>query len=597
MLPKNFHSRYWNEELDALKNDSVTAHDFWNLNGRPRTGPIFDAKKNAYYRYKLHIRKCRTEHDQNKVDDLNENLMQGDTRKFWRSFKYFNSVNNTQTPHIDGLSNDVDIANRFARNYKAVYESNDATQAKVLSDELSHVYKEYCCQHANDSVLPFLLSWSEMLSVMSKLQAGKATATFIKPEHILYGSPKLAWHLHLLFNAMIMHSYVPHDFLKGVISPLIKDSCGNHNDPNNYRPLTLSSIFSNLFEHALLLKIGHLLETDPLQFGYKRRHSTSDAIYAFKSCVDFFTSRGSSVFVAFLDCTKGFDRVNHDGMFLKLIKRKVPLCFLKLLIYWYSNLSSTVKWNNSLSDSFHVPSGVRQGGVLSPHLFVIYIDDLIIILRGLQHGCYLAQLFLACIVYADDICLLAPCRSALQLLLDNCESYGKSWCLSYNPAKCKVMTFGPQISSSKLQMYGKSLEVVNEYQYLGVNVVSGTYFSTSSTKPLIKFRSSANGILNVTSKSSEPVLMKLIFTICVPHLTYASEAISYTSRQLHPMNVALNDSIRRIYGYNRWESIRYLRLLSGYPSLTDAIHTRTRKFYRRISRSSNPILRALGSGV
>ena len=91
--------------------------------------------------------------------------------------------------------------------------------------------------------------------------------------------------------------------------------------------------------------------------------------------------------------------------------------------------------------------------------------------------------------------------------------------------------------------------------------------------------------------------MKLIFTISVPHLTYASEAISYTSRQLHPMNVALNDSIRRIYGYNRWESVRYLRLLSGYPSLTDAIHTRTRKFYRRLSRSFNPILRALGSGV
>ena len=100
---------------------------------------------------------------------------------------------------------------------------------------------------------------------MSKLKTGKSSATFIKSEHILYGTPKLAWHLHLLFNSMIQHSYVPHEFLNGVISPLIKDT----EDPQNYRGLTLGVVFSFLFEHALLMKIGHLLETDPLQFGYK----------------------------------------------------------------------------------------------------------------------------------------------------------------------------------------------------------------------------------------------------------------------------------------------------------------------------------------
>ena len=73
---------------------------------------------------------------------------------------------------------------------------------------------------------------------------------------------------------MLIHSYVSYEFLHGVVSPLLKDSEGDHSDPNNYRPLTLSVVFSNLFEHALLLKIGHRLETDPLQFGYKRRHFT-----------------------------------------------------------------------------------------------------------------------------------------------------------------------------------------------------------------------------------------------------------------------------------------------------------------------------------
>ena len=92
--------------------------------------------------------------------------------------------------------------------------------------------------------------------------------------------------------------------------------------------------------------------------------------------------------------------------------------------------------------------GVRQGGVLSTHLFALYIDDLIKELRKLKNGCYIIDVFLACIVYADDICLLAPCRSALELLLNTCETYGLQWCLSYNPSKSKVMFFGKGTQSS-----------------------------------------------------------------------------------------------------------------------------------------------------
>ena len=91
----------------------------------------------------------------------------------------------------------------------------------------------------------------------------------------------------------------------------IKDTDGDHCDSKNYRGLTLGVVFSYLFEHAMLLKIGHLLVTDSVQFGYKKRHSTSHAIYSLKECIDYSTSRGSSVYTAFLDCSKGFEKVNH----------------------------------------------------------------------------------------------------------------------------------------------------------------------------------------------------------------------------------------------------------------------------------------------
>ena len=111
-----------------------------------------------------------------------------------------------------------------------------------------------------------------MVNLLSNLKTGKATASFLKAEHILLGLPKLSIHLHLLFNAMIQHSYITCEFLQGVNTPLVKDAEGDHCNPDNYRGLTLSVPLSNLFENAILLKIGHLLSTDNLQFGYKKRH-------------------------------------------------------------------------------------------------------------------------------------------------------------------------------------------------------------------------------------------------------------------------------------------------------------------------------------
>ena len=582
---------YWSEELNALKHDSIIAHDFWKLNGCPRVGPIFEAKKNAYYRYKLRLKESKSTFDQRGIDDLNEDLANGEHHKFWKSFKYYNHSRGGQSSRINGLNDDYDIANCFATNFKDIFSNHDTPQSSRLLSEFGLLYKDYSDGHCNDTINHLYLSWSEMLLVMSKLKLGKSSASFVKAEHLIYGSPKLAWHLHLLFNSMIQHSYVPYEFLNGVISPLIKDSEGNHSDIQNYRGLTLGVVFSYLFEHALLLKIGHLLTSDSLQFGYKKSHSTSHAIYSLNECVEYFTNRGSNVFAAFLDCTKGFDKVCHSGIFIKLIKRGVPLCILNLIIYWYSNMTSVVKWNGKFSQSFRVFTGVRQGGVLSPHLFSVYVDDLIAKLRTLKNGCHIANVFLACLVYADDILLLAPCRSAMQILLSTCEDYGFSWCLTYNPSKTKVMVFGKNPDTPSLFMYGNLLEYVHEYKYLGVTVVAGSKFTTSNLKPLIKFRSSANTILN--TRLSEHVQLKLLYSMCVPNVTYASEVLQYSSKQMHMINVALNDCLRRIFSYNRWESVRFLRLSSGYPSITDIFHQRSRRFNARLSSIRNDTLRFL----
>ena len=139
-------------------------------------------------------------------------------------------------------------------------------------------------------------------------------------------------------------------------------------------------------------------------------------------------------------------------------------------------------------------------------------------------------------------------------------------------------------------MYSRDLEFVNEVKYLGISVVAGKVFSVGTTSMVRKFRCASNTILNAHRKSSEPVLLKLIYAVAVPILTYACETLPLSNKQLNEMTTALNDAIRRIFSYHRWESVRYLRESFGYLSLSEIVYNSTENFFKMFSRTGNDTL-------
>ena len=128
------------------------------------------------------------------------------------------------------------------------------------------------------------------------------------------------------------------------------------------------------------------LWTNDNQFGFKSGHSTDLCIYALAEFIEYFKSRSTSVYVAFLDASKAFDKISHWTLFRKLIDRCVPLYLVMILCYWYQKQEMTVRWGACISNSFNVTNGVRQGGILSPQLFNIYIDGLSDILNTSSIG-------------------------------------------------------------------------------------------------------------------------------------------------------------------------------------------------------------------
>ena len=163
---------------------------------------------------------------------------------------------------------------------------------------------------------------------------------------------------------------------------------------------------------------------------------------------------------------------------------------------------------------------------------------------------------------------------------------------SYNLWK-KLMYFGKgfeSFSCAPIYLNGIPLEFVNEWKYLGVLITSGKNFTCSSKKSRCAFFRSTNSILNVLRGPSEVVQMKLLYSVCVPIITYASDVVIFPPKEMQTLHVAVNDAIRRIFSYQRWESIKFLRESFGYLSITELFANRKKTFEARLPQIGNSTL-------
>jgi hypothetical protein len=209
--------------------------------------------------------------------------------------------------------------------------------------------------------------------------------------------------------------------METIIVPIIKDKRGSVTDKDNYRPIAVTTVLSKILEMIFLKLNVDRLETGDNQFGFKAKHSTDQCLFAFKEIVEYYKCFSSPVYICYMDASKAFDRVCHWNLFYKLLQRKVPGVFIRILVYWYTTQSFRIRWGSRLSDSFYVTNGVRQGGILSPILFNVYTNDLSILLSETRVGCQLNGLMYNHFMYADDTVICASCPDALQQLLDICD--------------------------------------------------------------------------------------------------------------------------------------------------------------------------------
>jgi exonuclease III len=545
---------YWSSELSDLKRLSIEAHVNWEANGRPKSGFANDNRLMCKYRYKRAIRVARYNFEHNLSNKLADKLLKGDSRSFWSIWNAEFGNSKFVNASIGGICDDAKIAQGFADSFSNNFydsASNDKLMKRFLS-----AYEHYAGNHSNDCLL---FTLNDVKQAISTLKLGKSPGfDGIMPEMIYYAGNHLADIMMKLFNLCLVHGYVPDSFCHSVIVPVVKEKNGNNDSFDNYRPISLVTMFSKVFELCISQHLEWLFKVDELQFGFVSGMGCQKALFSLETVTNYFTKRGSPVFMAALDASKAFDRVNHFELLYKLIHIGVPLCLINVFLCWFLKLNGEVIWNGMFSSVFFMKSGVGQGRINSPWFFNVYINDLIVNLRNSGFGCYIGCLYAGCLFFADDILLLSASILHLQCMLKLCGDYGNDNDILFNQKKSFLLQVGldTNVVLPQLVLNNVFLQWVDRIKYLGVYIIAGKSFSVESSYNRTKFLSAVFGILQKCRNVSEEIKFNIIQHSCIEILLYGIDSLSLKPCHVHKLSVAYNIAVRRCFNFSRSTSVR-----------------------------------------
>ena len=302
--------------------------------------------------------------------------------------------------------------------------------------------------------------------------------------------------------------------------------------PASFRPISLTSCVSKLFERIILSRLLFFLESNsilsPRQAGFRPGRSTLDQIlYLSQSISDGFNKPrpGSRTILSTIDFSKAFDSVWHPALFHKLISAGLRPCFARWTQSFLSDRRASVVYQNHKSRSFRVRRGVPQGSVLGPVLFSLFINDLPASLPS----------SVSCSLYADDLAIWCSSPSvptaveATQGALFRLEHWSEYWCLPLNPSKCEASFFSVDPHQANLQpnllLLGSRLRFNPTPTFFGLTFDRTLSFSKHASSLKAKFFPRLKTLRCISASSwgpSKESLSVLYKSFLRSLLTYAS---------------------------------------------------------------------------
>ena len=360
------------------------------------------------------------------------------------------------------------------------------------------------------------ISESDVLKTIEKMDTNKAAGPDkISPRILKETKHQVSKPLSILFNKSLIVGKVPSDWKCANVTPIFKK--GDKSSPSNYRPISLTSVVCKLMETVIRDSIVRFLEESHVlndsQHGFRNKRSCVTNLLDFFHYVFDVYDESKAVDVVYLDFQKAFDKVPHKRLLSKVLSHGIAGNIHIWLKDWLSERKQRVVINGFTSSWLDVKSGVPQGSVLGPILFLLYVND---IDDGLN--CKVSK-------FADDTkiaCKVTTTREkeTLQSDLDQLTHWANKWQMQFNVEKCKVLHIGSNNNMQQYSMNGQQLSAVKKEKDLGV-LVTDDLKPSQHCSQVVKTANKLVGFIGrVFENKSEKVILKLYNSLVRPHLEY-----------------------------------------------------------------------------
>lgn len=400
-----------------------------------------------------------------------------------------------------------------------------------------------------------------------------------------------------IFNKAWDTAKVPEDWKIGIILPIFKK--GDSRECSNYRGITLLSVVSKVYEHILEKRLRSVTEEqlEDAQSGFRKGRSVQDHIFSIKQMIEKNRIKNSEIYMAFLDIEKAFDRVLQKAIWKNLTQRNVSPKLIKGIQSLYNNNKSYIRKDNLQSTAFGITEGLRQGGVMSPTLFILIMDDIIKTTANKTKKVHigfnkLSPVNVSVCAFADDLMICAAKEKDLQENLQIWEEELAKRNLKINISKTKVMVISKENKNTNIEINQSKIEQVDVFKYLGVQIdregnmesevnerignAARLYHSLS--KPFISKKE--------INRKTKMVVYKTIFR---PILTYGSESWVLTNSMKSKIQAIDMKYLRRVKGITRRDRIRNdsVREELEIEPIHNAIEKQKLKWFGHICRMSD----------
>ena len=467
----------------------------------------------------------------------------------------------SESPTGIGLKTKVGVAPLLANiNDKNSLVFDDKEKANILQQQFCSVFTK----ESLDDIPPFnTRSWKKIKStaisvqsVEEKLKNLNTNKSFgpdeIHPKLIYELAEILSEPLTILLKSSLRSGKIPKEWKSATIAAVFKK--GSRSIPGNYRPISLTCVLCRIMESFLKDAImKHLLENNllsPRQYGFINGRSTVTQLLSYLDSCATKIAKGEVVDVVYLDFQKAFDTVPHARLIKKLEAYGIDGEMLSWITEYLKNRTQVVTINGESSTIGDVISGIPQGTVLGPLLFVIYIND---ILDNINSDGLL---------FADDTKIFRSitCKEDSQTLqddIDELEKWSDLWLLKFHPDKCHLLTLGKFeniVYCHRYKVGGKEIEHVFDEKDLGVVMDSELAFADHITEKVKK----ANSIVGIIRRSFS----------CLDKVTFVKLFTAFVRHHLEYGQAVWSPHLRKYIDMIESVQIRATKLVDGFGKLT-----------------------------